>query len=156
MATIKGQNLRIMIGEDEQDLQCIAASTNCQIHLALQVEEDTSKDDDSDWLIKSPVGINWDASVDALIVELDSDDDAVTADMLQVGRVYLLRFTQTIGAAGEKNRDAVGNEIQYTGSAILSDLQQTSQNQEAATFTAQFTGTGELAPYEPEEEESEE
>jgi hypothetical protein len=153
MATIKGQNLRIMIGEDEEDLQCIAASTNCQVHLALQIEEDTSKDDDSDWLTKSPVGISWDASVDALIVENDSD--AVTADMLQVGRVYLLRFTQTIGAAGEKNRDAVANDIQYTGSAILSDLQQTSQNQEAATFTAQFTGTGDLEPYE-EEEESEE
>ena len=58
MATIKGQNLRIMVGEDEEDLQCIAASTNCQVHLALQVEEDTSKDDDSDWLTKSPVGIN--------------------------------------------------------------------------------------------------
>jgi len=66
-----------------------------------------------------------------------------------------LRFTQTIGAAGEKNRDAVANKIQYTGSAILSDLQQTSQNQEAATFTAQFTGTGELAQYEPEEESEE-
>ena len=155
MATIKGENLRIMIGDDEQDLQCIAASTNCQIHLALQVEEDTTKDDDKTWLTKSPVGINWDASVDALIVEYDSEDDAVTADMLQVGRVYLLRFTQTIGAAGEKNRDAVGNEIQYTGSVILSDLQQTSQNQEAATFIAQFTGTGELAPYEPEEESEE-
>ena len=77
MATIKGQNLRIMIGEDEQDLQCIAASTNCQVHLALQIEEDTSKDDDSDWLTKSPVGISWDASVDALIVENDSEDDAV-------------------------------------------------------------------------------
>ena len=141
-----------MIGEDEEDLQCIAASTNCQVHLALQIEEDTSKDDDSDWLTKSPVGISWDASVDALIVENDSD--AVTADMLQVGRVYLLRFTQTVGAAGEKNRDAVANEIQYTGSAILSDLQQTSQNQEAATFTAQFTGTGDLEPYvQPEEEE---
>lgn len=148
--------MRIMIGEDEQDLQCIAASTNCQVHLALQIEEDTSKDDDSDWLTKSPVGISWDASVDALIVENDIEDDAVTADMLQVGRVYLLRFTQTVGAAGEKNRDAVANKIQYTGSAILSDLQQTSQNQEAATFTAQFTGTGDLEPYEEPEEESEE
>jgi hypothetical protein len=156
MATIKGENLRIMIGDDEQDLQCIAASTNCQIHLALQVEEDTTKDDDETWLTKSPVGINWDASVDALIVENDSEDDAVTADMLQVGRVYLLRFTQTVGAAGEKNRDAVANEIQSTGSAILSDLQQTSQNQEATTFTAQFTGTGDLEPYEEPEEESEE
>lgn len=158
MATIKGQNLRIMIGETEEDLQCVASSTNCQIHLALQVEEDTSKDDDSAWLAKSPVGVNWDASVDALIVENDSEDDAVTADMLQIGRVYLLRFTQTVGAAGEHNRDAVANEIQYTGSAILSDLQQTSNNQDAATFTAQFTGTGELEPYqEPEpEEETEE
>ena len=37
-----------------------------------------------------------------------------------------------------------------TGMAILSDLQITSQNTEFATATAQFTGTGELSQYEPE------
>jgi hypothetical protein len=68
-------------------------------------------------------------------------------DQLQVGRVYQLRFTRTAGAAGEQNRDAVDDAMQLTGSAILSDLQITSQNAELTTYTAQFTGTGELTPY---------
>jgi hypothetical protein len=37
--------------------------------------------------------------------------------------------------------------MQFTGSAILSDLQINSQNAELTTYTAQFTGTGELTPY---------
>jgi hypothetical protein len=64
-----------------------------------------------------------------------------------VGRVYQLRFTRTAGAAGEQNRDAVADVIQLTGSAILSDLQITTQNADLATATAQFTGTGDLSQY---------
>jgi hypothetical protein len=151
MATIKGQNLRILIGPDDEHLKCVAAATNCVVHVSAVVEEDTTKDTEDDWLIKEVTGLSWDVQAEALILD-DTDEDAASADLLQVGLEYVIRFSQTAGAAGEKNRDAVANEIQYTGSAILSDLQQTSQNQEAANFTAQFTGTGELAPYEPEEE----
>ncbi len=39
MATIKGENLRVMVGDDLEHLQCIAAATNCVLHCALQVEE---------------------------------------------------------------------------------------------------------------------
>ena len=107
MATIKGENLRILLSADgeEENLRCVAASTNCTLHLALQVEEDTTKDDVDDWIVNEPVGINWDVSVDAL-VSIDNNETGVTANQLQVGRVYLLRFSQTAGAAGEKNRDA--------------------------------------------------
>ena len=35
MATIKGQNLRILMGEDVESLKCVAASTSCQLHAAL-------------------------------------------------------------------------------------------------------------------------
>ena len=72
MATIKGENLRVLVGEDEEDLMCIAASTACTMHCALQVEEDTTKDTVDDWIEREPVGLNWDVQVDALII---SDDD---------------------------------------------------------------------------------
>ncbi len=147
MATIKGENLRVMVGDDIDHLQCIAASTNCTMHCALQVQEDTTKDTVDDWIEQEPVGLNWDVQVEALVI---SDDDeefrqgAKNIDQLQVGRVYQLRFTRTAGAAGEQNRDAVEDAMQFTGFAILSDLQITSQNAEIATARAQFTGTGEL------------
>lgn len=148
MANIKGENLRVLLGDDDQHLACVAAATSCQIHLQLQVEEDTTKDTDNDWIIREPVGINWDAQVDALIV-VDSQETGITADSLQVGRVYRLRFAQTAGAAGEQNRDAIQNAMQLTGNAILSDLQLTAQNQDEAVYTAQFTGQGDLSRYTP-------
>ena len=150
MATIKGENLRVMVGDDTDHLQCIAASTNCTMHCALQVQEDTTKDTVDDWLEQEPVGLNWDVQVETLVI---SDDDeeyrpgAKNIDQLQVGRVYQLRFTRTAGASGEKNRDAVEDAMQFTGFAILSDLQITSQNAEIATARAQFTGTGELSQH---------
>ena len=148
MANIKGENLRVLLGDDDQHLACVAAATSCQIHLQLQVEEDTTKDTDDDWIIQEPVGINWDAQVDALIV-IDDTETGITADSLQVGRVYRLRFSQTAGAAGEQNRDAIQNAMQLTGNAILSDLQLTAQNQDEAVYTAQFTGQGDLSRYTP-------
>lgn len=148
MATIKGQNLRVLLGDDDQHLACVAASTNAVVHLALQIEEDTTKDTDDDWIYNEPVGINWDAQVDALVV-IDSEETGVTADSLQMGRVYTLRFSQTAGAAGEQNRDAVANALQLTGSAILSDLQLVAQNEDESTYSAKFTGTGDLSMYTP-------
>ena len=139
-----------MVGDDIEHLQCIAASTNCTLHCALQIQEDTTKDTVDDWLEQEPVGLNWDVQVEALVI---SDDDeeyrpgAKNIDQLQVGRVYQLRFTRTAGAAGEQNRDAVEDAMQFTGFAILSDLQITSQNAEIATARAQFTGTGELSQH---------
>lgn len=150
MATIKGENLRVMVGDDTEHLQCIAAATNCTMHCALQIQEDTTKDTVDDWLEQEPVGLNWDVQVEVLVI---SDDDeeyrpgAKNIDQLQVGRVYQLRFTRTAGAAGEQNRDAVEDAMQFTGFAILSDLQITSQNAEIATARAQFTGTGELSQH---------
>lgn len=150
MATIKGENLRVMVGDDTEHLQCIAASTNCVAHAAVEMAEDTTKDTTGDWVEREPVSINWDVQVEALVISEDDEEyrpGAMNIDQLQVGRVYQLRFTRTAGASGEQNRDAVEDAMQFTGSAILSDLQITSQNAEIATARAQFTGTGELTPY---------
>lgn len=148
MATIKGQNLRVLLGDDDEHLACVAASTSCSVHAQLQVEEDTTKDTEDDWIINEPVGINWDVSVDALVL-LDDEETGVTVNSLQVGRVYRLRFAQTAGATGEQNRDAIENVMQLTGNAILSDLQLTAQNQDESQYTAQFTGHGDLTQYTP-------
>lgn len=148
MATIKGENLRILMGADTQHLTCVAASTNAVVHLSLQVEEDTTKDTVDDWIEQSPVAINWDAQVDALVL-LDSQETGVTVDDLVVGQVYVLRFSQTATTAGTQNRTPITNVIQLTGSAILSDLQLTAQDQDIATYSAKFTGTGDLTKYTP-------
>lgn len=150
MATIKGQNLRVLIGPDAEHLKCVAAATSCQIHLALEVQEDTTKDTTDDWLINEPVGINWDVQVDALVVDDPEDTGAVHADALVPGMIYMLQFSRTAGSTGEQNRDAVADLIQMTGTAYLSDLVYNATNQDLATASAKFTGNGELAETQPE------
>ena len=88
----------------------------------------------------------------ALIISDDDDEyrpGAKALDQLQVGMVYVIRFSRTAGAAGEQNRDAVADAMQLTGSAILNDLNITAQNADVAKGQAKFTGSGDLTPYTP-------
>lgn len=62
MATVKGQNLRVFVGN-----KVVAASTNLTLHVAMQTESISTKDTDSDWEEVLPVGLNWDVQVDALV-----------------------------------------------------------------------------------------
>ena len=65
MGVIKGQNLRVLVGNPSK---CVAAATSCTVHLSLQLESETTKDS-NDWDEQGPVGKNWDGSVDALVVD---------------------------------------------------------------------------------------
>lgn len=147
MATIKGENLRIFLRRVPSLVRpgCVAAATSCTLHCALQVQEDTTKDTVDDWIEQEPVGLNWDVQTEALVVSED-EETGYTVSNLIVGEIYEITFSRTIGAAGEQNRDRdASSPINMTGTAILSDLQINSQNGEMATYTAQFTGHGELA-----------
>lgn len=153
MATIKGENLRIFLKEEGTPSRprAVAASTSCTLHCALQVQEDTTKDTVGDWIEQEPVGLNWDVQVEALVIS-DDEETGFTPDQLVVGALYLITFSRTIGAAGEQNRDEDSSSpINMSGVAILSDLQINSQNAELSTYTAQFTGHGELSLDNPQE-----
>ena len=151
MATIKGQNLRVKLcPENPADAYYVAASTNCVCHLALQTQEDTTKDTDDDWIRTEPVALNWDVQVDALVIGNDTDDEqyregAIAADELQIGHTYMLFFVHTVGAPGMMNRDDTHTDDKvYYGYATLSDLQYTSPNGDHSVARAQFTGVGDL------------
>lgn len=143
MATIKGQNLRVMFdsGDPETPNQCVAASTNCVVHVSAQVQESTTKDNEDDWVENEVVGLNWDVQVDALVIEDEQSSTGVGIQDLTVGLPYQLIFTRTTGT---KNRQDISGETAYTGAAVLSDLQVNSTNQDVATYTAKFIGNGEL------------
>ena len=141
MAAIKGQNLRLLISTDGATAKCVAAAQSCTVHLALQVQEDTTKDNVSDWIENEPTAIMWDAQTQALVIIDGQDTDgAQLASLLQVGMEVLVQFAPTDGT---KNRHAT--ETILEGYAIISDLQINAQNQDIATYTIQLTGTGDLA-----------
>lgn len=84
MATIKGQNLRLFINN-----LCVAAATNAQVHIALEVQEDSTKDTIDDWLQQSPVGLAWDAQADAMVdLQPEKTDNVLVSTTITGGYIY--------------------------------------------------------------------
>ena len=149
MATVKGQNLRIMFdqGDPEVANPCIAGAVNCTLHVSVDFQEDTTKDQVDDWLTQEVVGLTWDIQTEALIFLEEQSSTGVEVSDLTVGMAYPLIFART---TGEQNREAVQNTTYYRGRAILTDLQLNAQNAEVSQYTARFTGTSDLQEIIPE------
>lgn len=137
----KGQNLRVFVGG-----KCVAVATSCSFHVALQLEESSTKDDMQGWQNQEVVGKSWDCSCDALYdPEAQTETNAITPAELMAKIIteddpkVTLKFDAT---EGEKNR--TGKNIGYTGQAILNDGSVTAGNRANSTATFQFTGAGEL------------
>ena len=143
MATIKGQNLRIMVGSTTRNWTCIAAAQSCTVHVAAVVGDSSSKDTEGDWEVKEVTGLSWDVDTTALI-NADADQNAVDLQDLEIGTKYWLRFTQTATTANSKNRTPIDNALSYYGQAILTDLQINASNRQEVTYTAKFIGDGDL------------
>ena len=141
MATIKGQNLRVMVGS-----KCVAMATNCTVHMALQLEDSSTKDDTNDWSSQEPVGKSWDVSTDSLVTLTDNGSNGeTTVDLLDLvlnATKVTLTFDQT---AGTNNRTGQNSTIKMTGDAYLVDFSISAQNRANSTLSCQFTGSGALA-----------
>ena len=143
MAVIKGQNLRIFI-ED----MCVAASSNSSINITLDVEPSSTKDSSEDeWLEQEPVGHNWNASVDAMV--LDASSSQLTgakglADLiayLKSGAKVDVEFDTTTPGTNQ-NRTASTQIMK--GQAYVQDISIAAQNKEITTYKYQLIGTGDL------------
>lgn len=143
MATIKGQNLRILLGPDVSHLQCVAAAQTCTVHVSAVVGESSSKDSEGDWEVKEVTGLQWDVDTTALI-NADADSGARDLSELVVGQSYYVRFAHTATTANSKNRNPISTDASYYGKAILTDLQINAQDRQEATYTAKFIGDGDL------------
>lgn len=77
MAVIKGQNLRIKLGQ-----KYVAFATNATVHIGASLEESSTKDSTNGWQQQEVTGMNWDISVDALYsVETDAFKISNTASI---------------------------------------------------------------------------
>lgn len=138
MATIKGQNLRILVGSNASSLACVAAAQSCQLRIDAIIEDTSSKDEVSAWTTKEITQLDWELTVDALVT---------SGIGLTVGQTYTVRLSQT---NGDQNREQVVNQLQLTGKAICTDLQVTSENRKNVTYQAKFIGDGDIKQYSPE------
>ena len=133
----------MLAGPSEANPQCIAAATSCTVHLSVEMEDISTKDSEGDWAESEPVGLNWDAQVDALVID-DVETNAKHAERLEVGQTYTLLFSKTKVQAGSKNRQGMSSDINLAGYATLTDLQIQAPNRGNTVATAQFQGKGDL------------
>ena len=141
MATIKGQNLRVMVGG-----KCIAMATSCTFHVSASLEDSSSKDSTGDWQEQEVVGLSWDAQTDSLITLTDNGTNGeLPQDLLGLiinKTLVTLTFDTT---SGNNNRTAQNSAIKKSGQAYVTDVQITAANRQNSTLTVQFTGTGALS-----------
>ena len=149
MATIKGQNLRVLFDQHDPEVvnPCVAGSTSCTLHVSAIVQEDMTKDTVDDFIINEVTGLEWDVQVDALVLTPQQSTSGIGLEELEVGLSYDLIFTRT---EGTMNREQVSNNVTFSGTAILEDLQINAPNQDESSYTARFRGYGDLQMTVPE------
>ena len=141
MATIKGQNLRVMVGG-----KCIAMATSCQFHIGTTLEDSSTKDSTGDWQEQEVTGLNWDASTESLVTLTDNGSSGeVPSDILSLiinKTLVTLTFDTT---SGTNNREAQNSALKKSGSAYVTDVNISAQNRQNSTLSVKFTGTGALS-----------
>lgn len=141
MATIKGQNLRVMVGG-----KCIAMAVSATFHVSAQVESASTKDDANDFEVNEVTGLSWDAQTDSLVTLTDNGvNGELPTDLLSLiinKTKVTLTFDQTAGA---NNRTGQNSAIKRSGEAYLTDYSLSAQNRQNSTLSCQFTGTGPLS-----------
>ena len=141
MGTIKGQNLRILVGG-----KCIAMATECSLHIAAQVESASTKDDVSDFEVNEVVGLSWDASTQSLVTLTDNGSNGELPTDLFSAMINKTLLTLTFDTtSGTNNRTAGNSALKKTGTAYLTDLSVSAVNRQNSTISAQFTGTGAIS-----------
>ena len=141
MATIKGQNLRVMVGG-----KCIAMATSCTFHISAQTESASTKDDANDFEVNEVVGLSWDATTDSLVTLTDNGTNGeLPTDLMSLiinKTAVTLSFDTT---AGTNNRTGQNSAIKKSGTAYVTDYSITAQNRANSTLSVQFTGSGPLS-----------
>ena len=141
MATIKGQNLRVMVGG-----KCIAMATSCTFHVSAQLEDSSTKDSVGDFQEQEVTGLSWDAQTESLVtLEDNGSNGELPQDLLSLminKTKVTLTFDQTNGA---NNRVGMNSVIKKTGQAYITDMSVQAANRQNSTLSVQFTGTGPLS-----------
>lgn len=138
MATLKGQNLRLIINDGE-DWRCVAMSTNLTATLTGNSDDASTKDDTGMASRPEITSKSWNASVETLNVL----DAAAVLQQIKSGEPFDVVWDET-EADTNKNQNPEGAAFARRGKAFINDLTLTFNNRENSAKNIQFTGTGPL------------
>lgn len=142
----KGQFVRLFLSSDNTTApaKVIAAAKSLSLHVAMTLEDATTKDTTGNWQIQEPTGLNYDISTSALVRGNDTITSAVAAqdlasieDIYEAGTPVLWQIANVSGA----NQRTKGTVI-ASGSVLLTQLTMNGPNRQNATYDAQLTGYG--------------
>ena len=154
MIPIKGENLMIFVKQDDllgngsSALMALGMATSCDLNVTVDEFDATSKDSGS-WKASKPGMKGWSMSTSNLYT---SHSDKLLA--LQINRTPIKLYwipaenTENNNVASHTPALTVDGEsfMFYSGDAWINNFQATANNNEAANYTVNFTGTGPLTP----------
>ena len=132
MATVKGQNLRIFLGN--ADPVPFAAALQCTLEIQMNVQPYSTKDDEGAWAKHYVQSLLWNVKVNGAVT-LDPDRNDPESLMDRIGQTVYVRMAL---ASGEKNSNM--GAMLVCGYAILSDVQITAENRRRGTYDVTLTG----------------
>lgn len=142
----KGQFVRLFLGSDNTATPAtvIAAAQSMSLHVALQLEDATSKDTTGDYVVQEPVSLSYDISTSALVRSGESVTSLVGGKSLSELETIYENGTpvkwQIANVSGANNRTK--GSVIVSGSCVLTQLTVNAAVKQNATFDAQLQGYG--------------
>lgn len=133
MATLKGQNLRVILNPDE-DYKCVGMSTSCTINLTANTDDASTKDDTG--MASKPTVNSRTGQVN--VESLSVADVATILTAIKAQTPFLLVWDETTENVN-KNQDPEGAAFARQATAILNDVTFAFNDRENATKSLQFT-----------------
>ena len=136
MATLKGQNIRILVQEGTE-FKVVGKSTNCTVTLTGNANDATSKDDTGMSSKPEITSKSWGVQVESL----DVTDTAAILNAIKNLTPFTLIWDET---ATTDNQTAQAAAYSRKGQAYLNDVTFSWNDRENSTKQLQFTGSGAL------------
>lgn len=139
MATLKGQNLRVLLHNDDgpDSYNVVAMSTNCTINLVNTTEDESTKDDVSMASKPNVTSQSWNVQVDSM----DVSNASLFLSLINAGTKFTLTWDETNVS---DNQSVVNSTFSRVGEAYLNDVTFVFNDRITSTKSLQFTGTGPL------------
>lgn len=136
MATLKGQNIRILIA-DGTDFKVVGKSTNCTVTLTGNADDSSTKDDVGMASKPEITSKSWSVQVESL----DVTDTAAMLNAIKNLTPFTLCWDEV---STTDNQTPSYATMQRGGQAYLNDVTFTWNDRENSTKQLQFSGTGPL------------
>lgn len=142
----KGQYVRLFLGSDNtaEPSKVIGAAKDLSFHVSVSVENITTKDTVSDWVINEPTELTYDITSSAFVRSGETITSTVQAQALaDIETIYTASspVRYIIANVDGANNRTIGTDI-VTGSVIITSLSINGPNRQVATYQMTLTGYG--------------